>query len=58
MKAKVLIAFFDTESKKKRNVGDIIDISTARFNEIIRKGLYIEAVEDTKTQSKTAKNEE
>lgn len=58
MKAKVLIAFFDVEAKKKRNVGEIIDISTTRFNEIIRKGLYIEAVEDTKTQSKTVKNEE
>lgn len=43
MKAKVLISFRDKVTKKVRKAGDIIDVTPARFNEITRKGRYIEA---------------
>lgn len=48
MKAKVLIPFKDKETKKDRKKGDIIDVTPKRFNEIIAKGRFIEAVEDEK----------
>lgn len=51
MKAKVLIPFKDKITKKEHKKNDIIDVDAARFNEIIRKGHYIEAVDETKTQS-------
>ena len=43
MKAKVLIPFEDKETHKKHNKGEIIEITPARFNEITRKGRFIEA---------------
>ena len=43
MKAKVLIEFRDKETKKVCKKGDVIDVTPARFNEITRKGRYIEA---------------
>lgn len=43
MKAKVLHDFYDKEAKKKRKKDDVIDITPARFNEITRKGRYVEA---------------
>lgn len=54
MKAKVLIPFKDKETKKDYKRNDIIDVTASRFNEIIRKGFFIEAVEETKTQSAKA----
>lgn len=48
MKAKCLIQFYDKDAKKVRKKGDIFDVTTKRFNEIISKGRYVEAVEDEK----------
>lgn len=46
LKAKVLIPFYDTVAKVNRKKGDTFDVTPARFNEITRKGRYIEAFED------------
>lgn len=45
LKAKVLIPFYDTVAKVNRKNGDVFDVTPARFNEITRKGRYIEAYE-------------
>lgn len=57
MKAKVLIPFRDKETGKLHKKGDIITLTSARFGEIIRKGDYIEAVEETATAKTKAKSE-
>lgn len=49
MKAKVLIDFTDKVTGKKNKKGDIIDVTAARFNEITKKGDYIEAYEKPET---------
>ena len=46
MKAKVKIEFYDTVEKKIRKKGEVIDVTPARFNEICRKGNYVEAAEE------------
>ena len=46
MKAKVLIPFFDKEANVNRKPGDTFDLPAARFNEITRKGRYIEACDE------------
>ena len=46
MKAKVLIPYTDKNTGKTHKKGEIIDISADRFNEITRKGRYIEAYEE------------
>ena len=46
MKAKVLIPFTDKVTGQSRKQGDVIKITAKRFNEIIAKGRYIEAVEE------------
>ena len=48
MKVKVRIQFYDTVNKKVQKVGDIIDVTPTRFNEILKKGRFVEAVEDNK----------
>ena len=55
MKAKVLISFEDKETHKKHKPGDVIDITAARFNEITRKGRYIEAYEEATLKTATDK---
>lgn len=55
MKAKVLIAFYDKEAKKRYNKGDVIDVTPSRFNEITRKGRYIEAYEEETAKAATEK---
>lgn len=45
LKAKVLIPFYDTVAKVNRKKGDTFDVTPARFNEITRKGRYIEVYE-------------
>lgn len=53
MKAKVLIPFTDKHTGKTYKKGEIIDsISAERFNEITRKGRYIEAHEDAPATTK------
>lgn len=54
VEAKVLIAFTDKETKKAYKVGDTVKLTAKRFNEITRKGRYIELVEaaETKKESK------
>lgn len=55
MKAKVLIDFHDKEAKMDRKKGDIIEITPARFNEITRKGRYIEAYDEAAQKAATEK---
>lgn len=48
MYAKILIPFTDKvtgQTYTKDNVGNVIEITAERFNEITRKGRYIEAAE-------------
>ena len=53
MKAKVKYEFYDSHAKVVRKKGEIMEVTPARFNEIIRKGGYIEAyVEPEKADSK------
>lgn len=49
IKTKVLIPFTDKETKKHYKKGDIIDLTAKRFNEVLRKGKYIEAAEEITT---------
>lgn len=53
IKAKVLIPFNDKYTGKKHAKGDIIEVTPARFNEILQKGKYIEAYVEEKATSKT-----
>ena len=46
MKAKVLIPFTDKETRQTRKKGEVFNISAKRFNEIVGKGRYIEAVDE------------
>lgn len=56
MKAKVLTDFYDSNAKVKRKKGDIIEVTPARFNEITKKGRYIEAyVEPVKAATEPKK---
>ena len=55
MKAKVLITFEDKETHKKHKKGDVIDVTPARFNEITRKGRYIEAYDEAAEKAATEK---
>lgn len=48
MKAKVKIQFFDSVAKKTRKKGDVFDVTPDRFNEIQKKGNFIEAANDDK----------
>ena len=57
MKAKVLIPFRDKETGKLHKKGDIITVTSARFGEILRKGDYIEAVEEATPAKAKAKSE-
>jgi hypothetical protein len=56
MNAKVLIAFEDKETHQKHKPGDVIDVTPARFNEITKKGRYIEAYVETEQKAATEKN--
>jgi hypothetical protein len=49
MKAKVLIPFTDKYTWKKYKAGDTVEMTVNRFNEIIKKGGYIEAAEKAET---------
>ena len=50
MKVKVLIPFTDKETGKECKKNEIINVTAKRFNEIIKKGKLIEAVDDTPTE--------
>ncbi len=53
VKAKVLIPFTDKHTGKKyEKVGEIIEISAKRFNEITSKGRLIELVEEEAATTK------
>ncbi len=43
MKAKVKYEFYDSHAKVVRKKGEIMEVTPARFNEIIHKGGYVEA---------------
>jgi hypothetical protein len=55
MKAKVLTKFYDTAAKVVREKDDIIDVTPARFNEITRKGRYIEAYDEAAEKAASEK---
>lgn len=47
MKVKVLREFFDLEADTLRQVGDVFELSPARFDEILKRGgLWVEEVTD------------
>lgn len=55
VKVKILIPFIDKETGKfYEKVGDVIELTPKRFNEITSKGKFIQLVEDepTKKESK------
>ena len=52
MKAKVLIPFTDKETKKTHKKGAVIDMTADRFNEVSRKGRYVEAYEKETVEKK------
>lgn len=47
MKAKVIIPFKDKYTGNGYNKGDVIEVTANRFNEITKKGKFIQLVEDT-----------
>lgn len=57
MKAKVLITFTDKETKKKYAKGQVIELTAARFNEVLayKGGKLIEAAEEPKANTKEEK---
>ena len=55
MKAKVLIPFEDKNTHKQHKKGDVIDVTPARFNEITRKGRYIEAFDEAAEKAASEK---
>lgn len=57
IKAKVLISFTDKATKKKYKAGDVIELTPARFNEVLayKGGKLIEAAEETKATTKEEK---
>lgn len=55
MKVKVLIPFNDKYTGKEYKKDDVIEVSAERFNEITRKGRFIEAVDETAAKAKEAK---
>lgn len=47
MKAKVLKDFFDAKEEQLRLVGEVFELSPARFDEILKRGgLWVEETED------------
>ena len=50
MKAKVLIPFNDKYTGKEYKKDDVIDVSAKRFNEITKKGKFIQLVEEAATK--------
>lgn len=47
MKAKVLIPFNDKYTGKEYKKDDVIDVTAKRFNEITKKGKFIQLVEES-----------
>lgn len=59
MKAKVLREFFDLEADTLRQVGDVFELSPARFDEIIKRGgPWIEEVTDNEGDEEKPKETE
>lgn len=50
IKVKALVQFYDKAEKKKRMKDEVFDVTPERFNEIIKKGRYIEAVAEEKPE--------
>ena len=57
IKVKVLIPFYDSEAKTSRKKDDVFEVTAKRFNEICRKGRYIEVVEEETETTATKKTE-
>lgn len=50
MKAKVLTRFFDKVTKEIHEPDDVIEITPERFNELLKKGRYIEVYVEKKEE--------
>ena len=48
MKVIVKKPFYDLREKVNRKAGEIFEVTEARFNQIAKKGAYIEVVEEEK----------
>lgn len=57
LKAKVLYPFYDSEAKTNRKTNDVFEVTAKRFNEICRKGRYVELVEEESETTATKKTE-
>lgn len=58
LKAKVLYPFYDIEAKINRKTDDVFEVTAKRFNEICRKGRYVELVEEEETETTATKKTE
>lgn len=52
MKAKVVLKYRDKETNIINNVGDVIDVTEERFEEITKAGPYLTAVEEPEPEKK------
>ena len=57
IKAKVLYPFYDSKANKNRKTNDVFEVTARRFNEICRKGRFVELVEETAETTATKKTE-
>ena len=59
LKVKVLYPFYDSEAKVMRTTkeNNVFEVTAKRFNEICRKGRYVEVVEEETATTATKKTE-
>lgn len=55
MKVKAIVTFKDLKEKKIRKAGQKFDITEERYEEILKKGKYVEPVEEKTEETKTAR---
>jgi len=55
MKCKVVNEFIDKETKVFNETGAVIEVSEARYKEIVKKGNYLAIVEEEKPAPKSRK---
>lgn len=57
IKVKVILPFFDAETKIKRKKNDVFEVTAKRLNDILRKGRYVEIIEDDASATVAKKTE-
>ena len=55
MKVKAIVTFKDLKEKKIRKAGEKFDITEERYEEILKKGKYVEPMEEKTAETKTAR---